>query len=72
MTDQYKILPKCFFSSDYELEAYLKVNTVDRECADGQGNMVVLNHDMFKCENCGDKDNEYKNIKRFCAKCCIK
>lgn len=46
----------------------IKVNTVDRECADGEGNMVVLNHDMFKCENCGDKDNEYKK----CPHCGIK
>ena len=46
----------------------IKVNTVDRECADGEGNMVVLNHDMFKCENCGEKDNEYKK----CPHCGIK
>ena len=46
----------------------LKVNTVNRECADGEGNMVVLNNDMFKCENCGDKDNEIKK----CPHCGIK
>ena len=46
----------------------ISVNTVDRECADGQGNMVVLNHDMFKCEDCGVKDNEYKK----CPHCGIK
>lgn len=47
---------------------HIKVNTVDRECADGEGNMVVLNNHMFKCENCGDKDNEYKK----CPHCGIK
>ena len=47
---------------------HIKVNTVDRECVDGEGNMVVLNHEMFKCENCGDKDNEYKK----CPHCGIK
>jgi len=46
----------------------IKVNTVDRECVDGEGNIVVLNHDMFRCENCGDKDNEYKK----CPHCGIK
>ena len=46
----------------------IKINTIDRECADGEGNMVVLNLDMFKCENCGDKDNEYKK----CPHCGIK
>ena len=47
---------------------HIKVNTIDKECADGEGNMVVLNHDMFTCENCGDKDNEYKK----CPHCGIK
>lgn len=47
---------------------HIKVNTIDKECVDGEGNMVVLNHDMFRCENCGDKDNEYKK----CPHCGIK
>lgn len=46
----------------------LKVNTVNRECADGEGNMVVLNNDMFKCGDCGDKNNEIKK----CPHCGIK
>ena len=47
---------------------HIKVNTVDKECVDGEGNMVVLNHDMFTCENCENKDTEYKK----CPHCGIK
>ena len=46
----------------------IKVNTVDKECVNGEGNIVVLNEDMFKCENCSDKDNVY----RKCPHCGIK
>jgi hypothetical protein len=46
----------------------IKVNVIDKECVDGEGNIVILNDNMFHCENCGDKDNECKK----CPHCGIK
>ena len=46
----------------------IKVNQIDKECADGEGNIVILNDSMFQCENCGDKDNVCKK----CPHCGIK
>lgn len=46
----------------------LKVNTVERQCVNAEGNLVVLNHSMFKCESCGGGETEYKK----CPHCGIK
>lgn len=55
---------------EYDSQVFtdIKVNTVDRECADGEGNIIVLKEQMFHCENCGDRNNEYKK----CPHCGIK
>ena len=46
----------------------LKVNTVERQCVNAEGNIVVLNNGMFKCESCIGGENEYKK----CPHCGIK
>ena len=46
----------------------LKVNVVEKQCVNGEGNLVVLNKEMFKCESCTTVDSEYKK----CPHCGIK
>lgn len=46
----------------------LKVNTVERQCVNAEGNIVVLNNDMFKCKSCVGDQVDYKK----CPHCGIK
>jgi len=46
----------------------LKVNTIERQCVNAEGNIVVLNNDMFKCKSCTADQTEYKK----CPHCGIK
>lgn len=49
----------------------LKVKTIDKECVNGNGELVVLHKDMFKCEKCITKE-EQENIFKKCPHCGIK
>jgi len=47
----------------------IKVTTVEKQCVNGEGNIVVLNNDMFKCKGCtGEEDVEIKK----CPHCGIR
>ena len=47
----------------------LKVKTVEKQCVNAEGNIVVLNNDMFQCQECsGEEDVEVKK----CPHCGIR
>ena len=52
----------------YNFES-LKVTTVDKQCVNGEGNLVVLKDEMFKCPTCkGEEDVVFKK----CPHCGIR
>lgn len=46
----------------------IKVNTIEKQCVNSEGNIVVLKREMFKCESCNVSLSVYKK----CPHCGIK
>lgn len=46
----------------------LKINTVEKQCVNSQGDLVILKDEMFSCDSCTSTNNEYKK----CPHCGIK
>ena len=49
----------------------VKVKTIEKSCVNGEGNIAVLNNDMFRCDKCSVKEKE-DNIFKKCPHCGVK
>jgi hypothetical protein len=78
LTDDEKYYGVCYQCSPLVSNTYtqkeefknLRISSVDKQCVNGEGEIVVLQPQMFKCSSC--KNNEENIIIKKCPHCGIK